>query len=131
MQELTYEVRAHRIMLMNEKSKGAGVLCAREGIDLEAKCRENQRNPDKTPAPGITDWTCDSQAKLPQSMHMDINVTDCDVIARTVDPFCSFSNPGNWINKIHTEIKQNQGWTMDFWFKALEGTKIPQVMPSC
>jgi hypothetical protein len=116
----------NRIMLMSEKKKGAGVLCAREGIDLVAQCRENLLRPDTRPAPGFTDWMGPGDGKPSNSMHMDINVTDCDVVASAVDPFCSFSTAGNWLRNIHAEIKQNQGWTLDFWFKVLEGTKMPQ-----
>jgi len=37
-------------------------------------------------------------------------------------PYCSF--PAPWTQTINTEIRASAGYTINFWWKALEGTKI-------
>jgi hypothetical protein len=111
-----------RIMYLEEKAKGAGVLCALEGLDIVQECRKHQQTP--VSAPGADWFTTTSGGFKP---HMDIDVSSCDVIASAFDPVCSFSNKGNWMSKINTEIKQSGGFTLSFWFKALQETKMPQT----
>ena len=102
-----------RIMHLTEHSKGAGVICAREGIDLVAQCLKNKQNPDTSAAPGATgEWTYDK--------HKDIDVRDCEVLKKVVDPYCTFPTPGSWTKSINTQVTANKGYTIEWWWKATE-----------
>ena len=48
----------------------------------------------------------------------------CDVLEQLLDSSCSFSAP--WTRQINAEIRAQGGFTIDFWWKALPGTKIRQ-----
>ena len=54
---------------------------------------------------------------------MDIDVTNCTTLANAVNPYCSFT--ADWTKKINPQIKAGKGYTLEFWWKAVEGTVIP------
>jgi len=56
---------------------------------------------------------------------MDIDVSNCETLAKVVNPYCSFSTPLDWTKRINPQIQANGGYTVEFWWKALEGTHIP------
>ena len=111
----------NRIMYLSEPKRGTGVICSREGIDLVKQCRDNEARPETSIAAGATGWT--NVGWFGPRPFMDIDVTNCDTLAKVIDPYCSF--PGGWTKQINLEIKANGGYTIEFWWKALEDTVIP------
>jgi hypothetical protein len=105
----------NRIMHLTEESPGAGVVCVHEGVDAVADCRKNMNVTTPKTRPG----------KWPDNrVHRDVTLNDCDVLARAIDPACSFSAP--WTKDVKTQITQNGGFSIEFWWKAFETTKIPE-----
>ena len=94
-----------RIMYLSESKRGVGVICSRQGIDLVQQCRDNNVAPDTSIAPGATGWN--KESTFGPQKFMDIDVTNCDTLAKVIDPFCSF--PGGWTKKINLDIKANRG----------------------
>ena len=56
-------------MTLSEKKKGAGVICALEGVDIVKQCREHKTTP--VTAPG-SDWMTHANGFR---KHMDIDVS--------------------------------------------------------
>ena len=120
----------NRIMFLSESKRGAGVICGREGVDIVEECRVYKTFLKANPSASAI-----STARGTGAMgvwrngyfkdYMDVRVDDCEVLKSVVNPYCSFAVPGDWTRKVNEEIKQNAGYTIDFWWKALEGTKIP------
>jgi len=169
--------------------KGAGLICARAGVDLVAKCRNNLENPDASKAPGATGSLIPANGAPYEESYMDINMTDCDRIEFVVEPYCAFkpfkvdagvhrrsdtafiddslvvvggrrgasatatsastasacssrrgdassssvlttSNPGcekEWGRDTNKEIKQQGGYTIEFWVNIDSRTTIPNT----
>jgi hypothetical protein len=169
--------------------KGAGLICARAGVDLVAKCRNNSDNPDTSKAPGATGSLIPANGAPYEESYMDINITDCDRIEFVVEPYCAFkpskvdagvhrrsdtafiddslvmvggrrgasatvtststasacssrrggassssvlttSNPGcekEWGRDTNKEIKQQGGYTIEFWVNIDSRTTIPNT----
>ena len=126
-QSLTHYIW-NKVMLLTEASPGKGKVCVRDGIDVVKECRKIESNPSTavTP-PGAMAWT------ETETSHFDTELftawsTDgnyCDVLEQMIDSTCSF--PAPWTQQINTEIKSKGGFTIDFWWKALPGTKIRQI----
>jgi hypothetical protein len=120
----------NRVMFLTETKRGAGVICAREGIDVVEECRVYKSFINSNPAAsdpstannggGMGSWWTSFYRS-----YMDIDVDNCEVLARAWNPYCSFAVPGAWSRNINAEISRNGGYTMSFWWKALEGTNIP------
>ena len=72
--------------------------CARDDIDLVAQCHKHKSTPETSVAPGLTDWNDGTRGKY--TPHMDIDVNDCDVLEEALDPYCAWSNAGNWVSKV-------------------------------
>jgi len=113
-----------RIMYLSEENKGGGLICVLEGVDAVAECRKHKANPTSTIIPGAQDWLKYSSL-VEHKPYMDIKLEDCDVLERHIDPYCSFSAP--WTRMINTQIKTYNGYSVDFWWKALEETKIART----
>jgi len=112
----------NRVIHLTEHTPGAGVICGRMGVDLVENCRANARSPDTSPAPGATGWE-DIGSLFGWRSYMDIDVKNCDVLAKVVHLPCAFD--GGWTKQINSEIKAGGGYTIEFWWKAVAGTKIP------
>jgi hypothetical protein len=108
----------NRIMHLKEESLGAGVVCVREGVDAVAQCRKNNT------VRGNLDWLWPTEFKPGGA---DIAVGDCDVLMSRIDPYCSF--PAPWTQDVKAEIMRTGGVTVEFWWQALAGTKIPRAVP--
>ena len=114
----------NRIMHLREERLGDGVICVREGVDAAAECRKNLDVTTATPSHGGKVWP---MFPPPAGLHghRDINITDCDILKSRINPYCSF--PAPWTKDVKAEIKRNGGFSMEFWFKAFETTKIPNT----
>ena len=111
-----------RIQHRTEHVQGAGVICAREDADLVQMCRNHKANPDAIPpAADATAWKI--LGTYGPKPFMDSDISDCDKLEKIVNPFCSFS--ADWTRKINPEITAGGGYTIEFWWKAVEGTVIP------
>lgn len=110
----------HRIMRSSEHRKGAGIICAREGIDLIQRCHDNKARPGTSSAPGATGW--ESVGDFGPLPFMDVDINNCETLSQVVDPHCSFATIPK---KINLEIKANGGYSIEFWIKILPGTLIP------
>jgi len=113
-----------RIMYLSEEKKGDGVICVREGVDAVAECRAKVAHT----IPGKQDWLKFSMS-VGDYKSADIKLEDCDVLEQRISPYCSFS-ASEWTRSINAEVKANGGYTIDFWWKALPGTKIAERQKS-
>jgi hypothetical protein len=52
-----------------------------------------------------------------------LKVWDCDVLQKAVNPASSFRVDNDWSKTVNSEIKQNGGYTLSFWWKAVLDTK--------
>jgi len=114
----------NRIMYLSEENKGKGLICVLEGVDAVAECWKHKTNPTFMIIPGAQDWLKYSNFVAHQP-YMDIKFEDCDVLERHIDPHCLFSAP--WTRIINKQIKKNDGYSVDFWWKALDGTKMART----
>ena len=108
-----------KIMLLPEEKLGAGTICVREGLDAGAACRKEKANPSGFKPPGQQDWqkfgskqSADVEGIGPDYVSDDDKI--CEAFDRFVNPFCSFALPAP-AKQMNQEIKQNGGWTIDFW----------------
>jgi hypothetical protein len=117
----------NKVMLLTEASPGEGKVCVRDGIDAVKECRKVESNPSTavTP-PGAMEWTEYEHSHMDTQLFTAWNADGnyCDVLEQMLDSTCSF--PAPWTQQINTEIKSKGGFTIDFWWKALPGTKIRQ-----
>jgi len=112
----------NRIMYLSEKQPGDGVVCVREDLDVAKECEVFASfvaaNPNGNSAAGGALgvwWASDFRA------YKDIWLDQCDALRRAINPFCSFSVPRN----MNAEIASSSGYSISFWWKALDGTHIP------
>lgn len=123
----------NRIMLLEKKAiagiqdtsgKGLnlvfnnGVLCARQGIDVVKECRtlEAHRDPRSYPIGALARNSWHNWLHLPQP-----NITDCDLVARMLEPFCSFPTPDNWHLGFDKLVRaSNVAFTLSFWMRYSE-----------
>lgn len=110
-----------RVMYLSEEKKGDGVICVREGVDAVADCRAKVAHT----IPGKQDWLRFSRTPTSSYNNADIKLEDCDVLEQRISPYCSFA-ASEWTRSINAEVKANGGYTIDFWWKALPGTKIAE-----
>ncbi len=108
-------------------------ICVRKGIDVVKKCRDNEASPQIFGLIGKTDYSekgvrgngrwCNSPP-APQEVGgcKNLKVWDCRVLEVAVNPHCSFAVRDDWSTKINTEIRATGGYTLSFWWKAMEGT---------
>ena len=89
--------------------KGAGLICARAGVDLVAKCRNNSKSPDVSTAPGATGSLIPANGAPYEQSYMDINMTDCDRIEYVVEPYCAFSP-----SKVAADVHRRRGLSTEF-----------------
>jgi len=94
-----------RIMHLQEHEQGAGVICAREGIDLIQRCRDHQASPVTVSASGAMGW--ESVGTFGPKPFMDIDINNCDTLSSVVNHHCSFATPGDWTKNINLKIKKN------------------------
>lgn len=107
-------------MHLREESPGAGVVCVQEGLDAVAQCRKTLKATDSTTPKIRWQWPARPEGGADR-LKRDVQLDDCDALARTIYPSCSF--PALSPN-IKAEIKKSGGMTISFWWKALESTKI-------
>jgi hypothetical protein len=88
---LTYDIW-NRVMLLEDSlhQKGAGVVCAREGVDLLALCDKNKATPDTSAAPGASGIPIPKDGSAYEEKFMDIPVTDCEHLRKVVNPYCAW-----------------------------------------
>jgi len=111
----------NRIMFLSEKQPGDGVVCVRQGIDAVKECEVLESylsaNPNSNSA-GIGAlglwWTSHFRA------YKDIRLDDCEALRRTINPYCGFVMPRN----LNAEIASNAGYSLSFWWKALDSTIV-------
>ena len=116
----------NRIMHLREESPGAGVLCVREGVDAVAACRKNVDVTTATTTQSHFRWPLATSIIGGGREHeRDIMLNDCNVLRTRIDPYCSF--PAPWTEDVKTEVTRNRGFTIEFWWKALPSTKIPDT----
>ena len=117
----------NKIMLLTESIPGRGKVCVREGVDAVKECRKLASDPSTavTP-PGAQAWSRDLVSYMDKDLFTAWSTGGnyCDVLEQMLDSRCSFLAP--WTQQINTEIKAQRGFTIDFWWKALPGTKIRQ-----
>ncbi len=132
---------------MNLGTNGDGI-CVREGLDAVAECRKNEANPQNFPVIGFTDYSpststldyagtrkpttrltgqgngrwCNIPPGPKDDVCNNIKVWDCDVLQKALNPSCSFRVDNGWTKKINSEIKQSGGYTLTFWWKAMDLT---------
>ena len=116
----------NRIMYLREESQGAGVLCVREGVDAVAECRKSLDVTTATTTQSHWKWPTISALNDNRHEFRDIKLNDCDVLKARIDPYCSF--PAPWTENVKAEVTRNGGFTMEFWWKALPTTKIPDTI---
>jgi hypothetical protein len=110
----------NRVMHLREESPGAGVVCVQEGLDAVDQCRKTLQA--TTPTTPKIRWQWPARPSgLVDRQHRDVKLDDCDALARTIYPVCSF--PALSPN-IKAEITKSGGMTISFWWRALETTKI-------
>lgn len=110
-------------------------ICVRQGIDAVKNCRDNEANPQTFPLIGKTDYSmkgdgrpgngrwCNSPPAPPEvGGCKNLKVWDCDVLQVAVNPSCSFAVNADWTKKINADIRASGGYTLSFWWKAMEGT---------
>jgi len=86
-----------------------------------AECRNyREDNSSFSAIPGKQDFLTWSTPLLLRAT--DITLDDCDVLERHINPYCSFAAP--WTQKINSEIQISGEYTIEFWWKALRGTKL-------
>jgi hypothetical protein len=122
-------------------------ICVRSGLDVIAECLKNQANPQSFPVYGFTDYStsdkvvdyskpnttrlasegngrwCNIPPGPPDDVCSNPKVWNCAVLQKAVNPFCSFRVDNDWSKTVHSEIKQNGGYTLSFWWKAMSNTK--------
>jgi len=57
----------------------------------------------------------------------DINVTDCAVLEKIVNPFCSFATPDSWTQTFHEKVAASNEMTMVMWIKILGEDVSPSL----
>jgi hypothetical protein len=128
-------------------------ICVREGLDVVTDCRKNEANPQSFPVIGFTDYSTSTNTlaykakpkpttrlagqgngrwcNIPPGPQDDVcnnlKVWDCNVLEKAVNPSCSFQVDNDWSKTINSEIKQNGGYTLSFWWKAMELTKWESI----
>jgi hypothetical protein len=117
----------------------------RSGLDVIAECLKNQANPQSFPIMGYTDYSdkvmdyaklnttrltsegngrwCNIPPGPPDDVCHHLKVWDCDVLQKAVNPASSFRVDNDWSKTVNSEIKQNGGYTLSFWWKAMLDTK--------
>jgi len=122
-------------------------ICVREGLDVVAQCREQEKNPKQTKTfIGNTDYTEKDYLDAKKTQRIgngrwcnsppapedgggcrNLKVWDCAVLEVAVNPACSFRVDASWTHTINSEIKANGGYTVSFWWKALRGTSWDSI----
>ena len=121
---------------MNLDTNGDSI-CVKKELDAVAECRKNKASGQTFPLIGSTEYYPGDGGNgrynnvPPGPTTSDINVNpkvwDCDVLEKAVNPFCSFSVPGDWTKSINNEIKQNGGFTVSFWWRAMPDTSWSSI----
>ena len=115
-------------------------ICVRKGIDVVKKCRDNEADPQIFPLFGKTDYSekgdgrtgngrwCNSPPAPPEDGGCkNLKVWDCNVLEVAVNPSCSFAVHDDWTKTINADIKDSGGYTVSFWWKAMEGTSWDSI----
>jgi hypothetical protein len=122
-------------------------ICVREGLDVVAQCREQEKNPKQTTTfIGNTDYTEKDYLDAKNTLRVgngrwcnsppapddgggcrNLKVWDCAVLEVAVNPACTFRVDASWTRTINSEIKATGGYTVSFWWKALEGTSWDSI----
>ena len=104
----------NRVMLLTEHRRGAGVVCAREGIDVVRECRVYRSYLEANPASS----SIRAEGALGEFYasfyrpYKDIAVDKCEELERIVNPFCQFATPGNWTRQINAAIARSGGFSL-------------------
>jgi len=156
--DTTYQLW-NRVMKLEDSlhHKGMGLICARQGVDVYELCKKNnstRRGASSTAVstlvghpPGAQVVAIPADGSAYEKSYMDINVRDCSVLKKVVDPYCTFgtartdrrggesattttsssvSSPAMVFgSEVHKEIKKNGGYTIEFWLKIDTKTRIP------
>lgn len=117
-------------------------ICVRAGLDAVSQCRAN-KNKSIAPKYGATEYSNGLIPFRPKPFQgrycnvppgpttsdvcVNIKVWDCDVLQKTINPYCTFATPNNWIKKVNAEIRANRGYTIRFWWKAMKTTSWASI----
>ena len=105
-----------------------GVICARNGIDLAQACRQRASGSSQLDgaAPGATGALIPADGSDYAESFMDVDVRDCEVLQKVVNPLCSFAPPGDSAKGLHSKVRLGKGYTIEFWIKIDRKTRIPR-----